>query len=326
MNNSGGEMTVIITGCAGFIGSHLVAECLARGYSKVVGIDNLSTGTMANIEPFRNNPKFHFFNYDVQDIGKLTEISDIRVVFHQAAVGSVPRSIQNPVSTFKNNVDGFLAVLEWARLLQKPPRIVYASSSSVYGDSKAMVKKEGFEGDPMSPYALSKVMNEQHARLYSKVYGLNTVGLRYFNVYGPRQNPDGAYAAVIPKWIGQLKKGETPVVYGDGSQTRDFTFVSDIVRANLLASTTENPATIGQSINAGAGRARTLLETYETIKETMQGYNIEVPDSPMAEPPRKGDVQHSSASQERINTLLGWKHEVDIKLGLKETTKHIMES
>ena len=284
---------VLVTGGAGFIGSHLVEGLLQLGYEVRV-LDDFSTGKRQNLIGLGNGEwspgkDFELIEGDIRDpeaVRKAT--AGMHAVFHQAALGSVPRSVADPVTTHQVNADGTLNVLLAARD-SHAQRVVYASSSSVYGDSQRLPKREGEEGLPLSPYALTKQINERYGRLFSDLYGLETIGLRYFNVYGPRQDPQSEYAAVIPRFISALLAGRAPVVYGAGRQTRDFTYVKDVVTANMCA--LEAPAgACGSAYNVGRGDNVSLLELLERLQEIL-GMNIE----PRFEPPRPGDVMHSSA-------------------------------
>ena len=299
---------VLVTGGAGFIGSHLVDALLARG-ARVRVLDDFSTGRRENLPA----DKVEVVEGDLRAAGVCRAACAGAVyVFHQAALGSVPRSMADPASTIAVNVTGTANVLAAAREAGAR-RVVYASSSSVYGDGEAVVKREGEEGRPLSPYAASKVMNEELAEVFARCFGLEAIGLRYFNVYGPRQAPDGPYAAVIPRFIRACLRGEAPVIYGDGGQSRDFTFVADAVAANLLAAGAPGEA-CGRAYNVARGERATVAELAESIR-VLAGSGA----PPRHEPPRAGDVRHSQADPSEAEARLGFRAEVDRRRGLEET-------
>ena len=303
---------VLVTGGAGFIGSHLVDALVERGAAVRV-LDNLATGHRGNLE--RHGGDVELVEGDVRDLATCkAACDDRRLVFHQAALGSVPRSVADPVTTLEVNAMGTANVLEAARLAGVR-RVVYASSSSVYGDSAALPKVEGAEGVPLSPYAASKVVTEQLAAVFARSYGLVSVGLRYFNVYGPRQDPDGPYAAVIPRFYKACLRAERPVIYGDGRQSRDFTYVADVVRANLLAAGAEHTGHL--AVNVAGGRRVTVNELLEVVTESL-GLD---PDA-RYEGPRPGDVRHSAADLGRAASTLGYAPEVSLAEGLAEAREH----
>jgi nucleoside-diphosphate-sugar epimerase len=305
----------LVTGAAGFIGSHLVDALLARG-ARVRGFDNFATGRPENL-PSRD-PQFELVEADLRDPEACRKACrGAAYVFHQAALGSVPRSLADPGSTIGVNVAGTANVLAACRDAGVR-RIVYASSSSVYGDSERLPKREGEEGLPMSPYALSKLMNEQLADMFARAFGLEAIGLRYFNVYGPRQDPEGQYAAVIPRFFRAYLAGEAPVVYGDGLQSRDFTFVDDAVRANLLAAAAPFDA-CGRAYNVAGGQGVTVVELARAIRELLGG-------GPPARhmEPRPGDVRHSVADLTLSSCGLGYLPEVVLGEGLARTRQHYM--
>ncbi|HKI85673.1 MAG TPA: SDR family oxidoreductase [Thermoanaerobaculia bacterium] len=298
---------VLVTGGAGFIGSHLAVALVAAG-AEVRVLDNLSTGKRENLEHCIE--RIELLTLDLRDkVGVGKALEGVRFVFHQAALGSVPRSLEDPVTTIDVNVQGTANVLEAARRAEVE-RVVYASSSSVYGDSKDLPKKEGGEGSPLSPYALSKRMDEELAGVFAHCFGLAAVGLRYFNVYGPRQDPKGPYAAVIPRFFRACLSGESPTIFGDGEQSRDFTFVDDVVRANLLAAAAPHEA-CGKAYNIGGGRRTTILQLAREIAR-VTGAQAEVRHAP----PRAGDVKHSLADLTQARQGIGYEPEEGLPSGL----------
>ena len=307
------DTVYLVTGGAGFIGSNLCEALLKLG-CRVRCLDDLSTGKQANVDIFADNPAYEFIRGDVKDFDTCMRASEgVDYVLHQAAWGSVPRSLEMPLFYCANNVSGTLNMLEAARR-GKVKKFVYASSSSVYGDTSVLPQKEGSEGRPLSPYAVSKRENEDWARQYAMHYGLETVGLRYFNVFGRRQDPEGAYAAVIPKFIRQLLRGERPTIHGDGLQSRDFTYVENVIEANLKACLAGKEAS-GRVCNIAYGGRTTLLEVFRAITDAL-GVNIE----PVFGPARPGDIRHSNADITRAKELLGyapkWSFERDIKAAI----------
>jgi len=289
----------LITGGAGFIGSNLCEAILAMGY-KVRCLDNLSNGFLKNIEPFMPNPRFTFIKGDITDYQTCLQATEsVDYVLHQAAWGSVPRSIEMPLFYEQNNVMGTLNMMESSRQ-NRVKKFVYASSSSVYGDEPNLPKTEGREGNLLSPYALTKRTNEEYAKLYFNLYGLETYGLRYFNVFGRRQNPDGAYAAVIPKWVKQLMKNEIPTIYGDGRQSRDFTFIENVIDANLKACMAL-PKFAGDVFNIANGGREYLIDIYWAINKILKK-DVE----PLFKAARIGDIRHSNASIEKAKRVLGY--------------------
>lgn len=301
----------LVTGGAGFIGSNLCEAILRMGY-RVRCLDNLSTGFIKNLEEFRDNPKFSFIEGDIRDYETcLTATKDVDYVLHQAAWGSVPRSIEMPLFYEQNNVVGTLNMMEASRQ-NNIKRFIYASSSSVYGDEPNLPKVEGREGNLLSPYALTKRTNEEYGKLYYKLYGLETIGLRYFNVFGKRQNPDGSYAAVIPKWIKLLLNDEAPVIYGDGKQSRDFTYIENVVEANIKACLALRDAT-GQVYNIAHGGQEYLINIYWTLAKAL-GKKIQ----PKYAPERVGDIKHSNANIARARELLGYEGRWDFEIGIGE--------
>ena len=320
------EYHVLVTGGAGFIGSNLCETLLANG-NRVTCLDNYATGKKENTEPFLSNPNFTLINGDIRSIDdchKACEGADH--VLHQAALGSVPRSINDPVTSNDVNVSGFLNMLVAAREA-KVKRFVYAASSSTYGDSKALPKIEDEIGKPLSPYAITKYVNELYADVFSKTYGMETIGLRYFNVFGRRQDPNGAYAAVIPKFVMQLMKHESPIINGDGSYSRDFTYIDNVVQTNIKALATNNPEAINTVYNVAYGERTDLNELVHLLKEYLAEFDNGILDVPIRYGPnRKGDVPHSLASIEKAKELLGYSPEFDIKKGLKEAVNWYWEN
>jgi nucleoside-diphosphate-sugar epimerase len=307
------ESTVLVTGGAGFIGSHLVDALLGLG-ARVRVMDDLSSGKPENLEGRRAD--IEFLEADIRDAHAcIAACRGASFVFHQAALGSVPRSIADPAATMAVNVGGTANVFAAARDAGVR-RIVYASSSSVYGDSAALPKREGEEGRPMSPYALSKRMNEELADVFTRCYGMEIVGLRYFNVYGPRQDPNGPYAAVIPRFFDASLRGAPVTIYGDGEQSRDFTFVADAVAANLRAA--ESPAeSCGSAYNVGGGE-RTTVNDLARLVAAAAGSTL----APRHEPPRAGDVAHSLADLTRARAALGYVPGVGLAQGLERARAH----
>lgn len=299
----------LVTGGAGFIGSNICEALLNMGHT-VRCMDNLSTGKFSNIEPFLTNPNFTFLEKDIRDLDSCLEAtSGVDYVLNEAAWGSVPRSIEMPLLYEEINIRGTLNMMEASRR-NGVKKFVYASSSSVYGDHPVLPKKEGAEGKLLSPYALTKRVDEEYGRLYKVLYGLDTYGLRYFNVFGRRQDPDGAYAAVIPKFIKQLKNGETPTINGDGRQSRDFTYVDNVIEANLKACLASSEAA-GEAFNIGAGGREFLIDVYNDICDAL-GTKVE----PIFGPARKGDIRDSNADISKAKELLGYDPEFDFAKGI----------
>lgn len=301
----------LVTGSAGFIGSNLVEAILNLGY-KVRGLDNFSTGKKENVESFLANPNYEFIEGDIRDLDTCMKACEgINYVLNQAAWGSVPRSIEMPLFYEEVNIKGTLNMMEAARQ-SGVKKFVYASSSSVYGDEPNLPKKEGREGNVLSPYALTKKVDEEYGKLYTKLYGLNTYGLRYFNVFGRRQDPDGAYAAVIPKLIKQLLNDEQPTINGDGKQSRDFTYIENVIEANLKACNASHEAA-GQAYNIAYGGREFLIDIYNHLLNAL-GKDIQ----PIFGPDRKGDIKHSNADISKAKELLGYSPEWDFGKGITE--------
>lgn len=302
----------LVTGGAGFIGSNLCEAILRMGY-RVRCLDDLSNGKQANVDPFLENPGYEFVKGDIRDLDTcLRACEGVDYVLHQAAWGSVPRSIELPLLYEEINIRGTLNMMEAAR--QRGVRkFVYASSSSVYGDEPTLPKKEGREGRLLSPYALTKRVCEEYGRQYSLHYGLDTYGLRYFNVFGRRQDPDGAYAAVIPKFIRQISAGERPVIHGDGRQSRDFTYIENVIEANLKACLAPKEYA-GKAFNVAYGGREFLIDIYYSICDAL-GARVE----PEFSPDRKGDIKHSNADIEAARKALGYDPDWDFKKGIAAT-------
>jgi UDP-N-acetylglucosamine/UDP-N-acetylgalactosamine 4-epimerase len=299
----------LVTGAAGFIGSNLVEAILGLGY-KVKGLDDFSTGKKENVDEFRNNPNFEFIEGTILDLDTcIGACEGVDYVLHQAAWGSVPRSIEMPLIYEEINIRGTLNMMEAARR-NEVKKFVYASSSSVYGDEPNLPKKEGREGNLLSPYALTKMVDEEYGKLYTKLYGLDTYGLRYFNVFGRRQNPDGAYAAVIPKFIKLLLEGKQPTINGDGKQSRDFTYIENVIEANLKACKASSDVA-GQSFNIAYGGREFLINIYQELCLAL-GENIE----PIFGDERKGDIKHSNADISKAKELLGYSPDWSFKKGI----------
>ena len=301
----------LVTGGAGFIGSNLCETILNMGY-KVRCLDDLSTGSQANVDMFLDNPNYEFMKGDIKDLDTCMKACEgVDYVLNQAAWGSVPRSIEMPIFYCKNNIEGTLNMLEAARQ-QGVKKFVYASSSSVYGDEPNLPKREGREGNLLSPYALTKRCDEEWAKLYTKLYGLDTYGMRYFNVFGRRQDPNGAYAAVIPKFIKQLLNDEQPTINGDGKQSRDFTYIENVIEANLKACLASHEAA-GRAYNIAYGGREYLIDIYYTLTKALDK-NIE----PNFGPDRKGDIKHSNADISAARELFGYDPDYDFAKGLNE--------
>lgn len=313
------DSVFLVTGGAGFIGSNLCEAILKMGY-KVRCLDNLSTGKQENVDLFLSSPNYTFIKGDITDLDVCMEAcKDVDFVLNQAAWGSVPRSIEMPLYYEKVNIGGTLNMMEAARQ-QGVKKFVYASSSSVYGDHPVLPKTEGQEGKVLSPYALTKKVDEEYGRLYKRLYGLDTYGLRYFNVFGRRQNPNGAYAAVIPKFIRQLLSGERPTIHGDGKQSRDFTYIENIIEANLKACLAPSEAA-GEAFNIAYGGREYLIDIYHTLERALE-VNIE----PVFGPERPGDIKHSNADIAKAKKLLGYEPEWSFERGIEEAINWYKEN
>lgn len=312
----------LITGVAGFIGCNLL-ETLLKLDQTVVGLDNFATGHRRNLEQIRAAvtaeqwARFRFIEGDIRRLDDCrTACAGVEYVLHQAALGSVPRSLADPITTNGANIDGFLNMLLAARDAGVK-RFVYAASSSTYGDHPGLPKREETIGKPLSPYAVTKLVNEQYADVFARAYGFNTIGLRYFNVFGPHQDPDGAYAAVVPKWIAAMVKGEAVWINGDGETSRDFCYIANTVQANLLAATTEDPAAVNQVYNVAVGERTSLNELFELIRAGLAPRFPHLDDyRPSYRDFRAGDVRHSLADISKISRLLGYRPSHRIGEGL----------
>lgn len=300
----------LVTGGAGFIGSNICEALLDMGY-KVRCLDNLSTGHIENIQPLMENKNFTFIEDDIRDLDACMKATEgVTYVLNEAAWGSVPRSIEMPLLYEEINIRGTLNMMEASRQ-NGVKKFVYASSSSVYGDSTVLPKKEGQEGNVLSPYALTKKVDEEYGKLYKSLYGLDTYGLRYFNVFGRRQDPNGAYAAVIPKFLKQLMNGETPTINGDGRQSRDFTYVDNVIEGNLRACLASSDAA-GEAYNIGAGGREYLIDVYHHLTDAL-GLDVE----PNYGPARKGDIRDSNADISKARKNLGYNPSYDFKAGIE---------
>lgn len=303
------ESIFLVTGGAGFIGSNLCEVLLNKGY-KVICLDNLSNGKKEHVDLFKNNKNYTFIEGDIRDFDICMKASKgVDYVLNQAAWGSVPRSIEMPLLYEEINIKGTLNMMEASRR-NNVRKFVYASSSSVYGDNPILPKKEGREGRVLSPYALTKKVNEEYGKLYSKLYGLDTYGLRYFNVFGRRQNSEGAYAAVIPKFIKQLISNERPIIYGDGKQSRDFTYIENVIEANLKACKASSEFA-GESFNIAYGGEESLIDVYNLLCRSLKK-NIE----PIYKEERKGDIRHSNADIQKAKNMLGYNPSYSFEKGI----------
>ncbi len=332
-------MKILITGGAGFIGSNLVEHFLKKEH-EIICLDNLATGYLQNIEEFISNPKFTFIEGDIRDLETCkTSVKGCDYVLHQAALGSVPRSINDPATTNAVNIDGFLNMLIAARD-EGVKRFVYAASSSTYGDSKNLPKVEDKIGKPLSPYAITKYVNELYADVFAKTYNMECIGLRYFNVFGKRQDPNGAYAAVIPLWVKNLLNHERPGINGDGTYSRDFTYIENVIQANELAAFTPSEtifenrnkyfqnqqlpiedhqsSIITEIFNVAFGGNTNLIQLFEALRKNLAVYDSEIGEiQPIFGPNRAGDIPHSQASILKANTILGYNPKYDAKTGFE---------
>ena len=319
-------MKILVTGGAGFIGSNLCEKLLQDGH-EVVCLDNFSTGKPENIQLFFSNSKFKLIVGDIRNISDCKNAVDgVDYVFHEAALGSVPRSIKDPITTNSVNIDGFLNMLVASRDVGVK-RFIYAASSSTYGDSASLPKVEDIIGKPLSPYAITKYVNELYADIFSRTYGMECIGLRYFNVFGRKQNPDGAYAAVIPHFVKKLINHESPVINGDGEYSRDFTYVENVIQMNLLAMSVENEEAVNTVYNTAYGERTTLNQLVSYLKEYLTLYDSEIAKVDIVHGPnRLGDIPHSLASIEKAKSLLGYRPLYSMKDGLKEAVKWYWEN
>ena len=311
-------MKILITGGAGFIGSNLSEYFLKKGY-QVVCLDNFATGHRHNLTACLENHNFTLIEGDIRNLSDCQKaVEGVDYVLHQAALGSVPRSINDPITTNDVNVSGFLNMLTASRDA-KVKRFVYAASSSTYGDSQGLPKVEDVIGKPLSPYAITKYVNELYAEIFSKTYGLETIGLRYFNVFGRKQDPNGAYAAVIPKFVMQFMNYESPVINGDGNYSRDFTYIDNVIQMNELAIATENPEAINTVYNTAYGDRTTLTQLVGLLKANLSTFDAKIGDVEVLHGPnRAGDIPHSLASIEKAKNLLGYNPKFSIEDGIKE--------
>jgi UDP-N-acetylglucosamine 4-epimerase len=312
------QNTILITGGAGFIGSNLCEYFLEQGH-KVVCLDNFSTGHRHNLKDFISNVNFKLIEGDIRDIEDcVNAVQGVDYVLHEAALGSVPRSINDPITTNDVNVSGFLNMLVASRGA-KVKRFIYAASSSTYGDSEGLPKVEEVIGKPLSPYAITKYVNELYAEIFSRTYGLETIGLRYFNVFGRKQDPKGAYAAVIPKFVMQLMALESPLINGDGNFSRDFTYIDNVIQMNALAIATKNPEAINTVYNTAYGDRNTLNDLVGYLKEYLSEYDSKIASVEIIYGPnRAGDIPHSLASIDKAKRLLDYNPKYSLQEGLKE--------
>ena len=312
-------MKILITGGAGFIGSNLCDYFIQKG-NEVICLDNFATGHLHNLNGVINNLNFTLIEGDIRNIEDCKKaVQGVDYVLHQAALGSVPRSINDPITSNEVNVSGFLNMLTVSRDA-KVKRFVYAASSSTYGDSQELPKVEEVIGKPLSPYAITKYVNELYAEIFSKTYGLETVGLRYFNVFGRKQDPNGAYAAVIPKFVQQFMRYESPVINGDGMHSRDFTYIDNIIQMNELAMTTTNSEAINTVYNTAYGDRTTLAQLAQLLKNNLAKFDAKISEVEVIHGPnRAGDIPHSLASIEKAKKLLGYNPQYSLQEGLKES-------
>ncbi|UUF14897.1 MULTISPECIES: SDR family oxidoreductase [Flavobacterium] len=316
--NISNQNTILITGGAGFIGSNLSEHFLGLGH-KVICLDNFSTGHRHNLKDIIENPNYKLIEGDIRNIEDcILAVEGVDYVLHQAALGSVPRSINDPITTNGVNVSGFLNMLVASRDA-KVKRFVYAASSSTYGDSEGLPKVEDVIGKPLSPYAITKYVNELYAEIFSKTYDLETIGLRYFNVFGRKQDPDGAYAAVIPKFVKQLMNHESPIINGDGNYSRDFTYIDNVIHMNELAITTQNQSAYNTVYNTAFGDRNTLNDLVKYLKKYLSEFDPKIADVEIIYGiNRAGDIPHSLASIDKAKSLLGYNPKYSLQEGLKE--------
>lgn len=312
------KATILVTGGAGFIGSNL-CEALIKLDNQVICLDNFSTGKVVNIQSLLKHPKFKLIEGDIRNLDDCRlAVENTDYVLHEAALGSVPRSINDPITTNEVNVCGFLNMLIAARDA-KVKRVVYAASSSTYGDSTALPKIEEVIGRPLSPYAITKYVNELYADVFSRTYGIETIGLRYFNVFGRKQDPDGTYAAAIPLFVKQFMNHQSPVINGDGEYSRDFTYIDNVIQMNLLALSTSNSKAINTVYNTAFGDRTTLNQLVHYLRDFLNEFDASIGAIPIQYGPnRVGDIPHSLASIEKAKTLLGYQPQFSMKEGLRE--------
>ena len=319
--NLDSKFRILVTGGAGFIGSNLCQALLNNG-NKVVCLDNLATGKHENLTRLKENAAFNFIEGDIRDLDTCNKAcANVDFVLHQAALGSVPRSLNDPLTTNSVNVSGFLNMLTAARDAEVK-RFVYAASSSTYGDSRGLPKIEDKIGKPLSPYAITKYVNELYADIYSQAYGIETIGLRYFNVFGRHQDPNGAYAAVIPKFVMKFINHESPIINGDGSFSRDFTYIDNVIQANVLSLKASGQEAINTVYNVAYGERTDLNQLTELLKRYLSHFDAKIAKVNVEYgPERAGDVPHSLASIEKAQHLLGYKPQYDVEAGLQEAVK-----
>ncbi len=319
------NIPILVTGGAGFIGSNLIEKLLIEG-ANVTCLDNFATGHRHNIEPFEMNPNFRLIEGDIRNAETCADACKNQVfVFHQAALGSVPRSINDPATTNAVNIGGSLNMLIAARD-SGVKRFIYAASSSTYGDSESLPKVEDKIGKPLSPYAITKYVNELYADVFARTYGTESIGLRYFNVFGRRQDPNGAYAAVIPKWVLSFIEHKPILINGEGDYSRDFTYIDNVIQANMLAALTDSPEAINQVYNVAYGDRTNLNQLANWLRETLTQYDSDIAKVEIQYGPyRKGDIPHSLASVDKARKLLNYNPEFDLKKGLTEACKWYWE-
>ena len=320
------KKNILVTGGAGFIGSNL-CEALLEKNNTVLCLDNFATGKRENVAHLATNNNFSLIEGDIRNLADCKKaVKGVDYVLHQAALGSVPRSIKDPITSNDVNVGGFLNMLVASRDAGVK-RFVYAASSSTYGDSESMPKVEDIIGKPLSPYAITKYVNELYADIFSKTYGLETIGLRYFNVFGRKQDPNGAYAAVIPKFVSQLMAGESPVINGDGNYSRDFTYIDNVIQANFLSLTTENKQAINTVYNVAFGDRNTLNDLMGYLKAYLSSFDPNIASVVVIKGPhRAGDIPHSHASVQKAKNNLGYNPQFSLQQGLKEAIKWYWEN
>ena len=315
------KFKILVTGGAGFIGSNLCEYFLNKGH-QIICLDNFATGHLHNIKPLLDNSNFTLIEGDIRNYSDCQKaVVGVDYVLHQAALGSVPRSIADPIKSNDVNVSGFLNMLHAAKEAQVK-RFIYAASSSTYGDSEALPKVEDVIGKPLSPYAITKYVNELYAEIFSKTYGIETIGLRYFNVFGRKQDPNGAYAAVIPKFVLQFMRYESPIINGDGNFSRDFTYIDNVIQMNELAMLTQNSEAINTVFNTAFGDRTTLNHLIQNLQEELATLDSKIAEVKIVYgPDRAGDIPHSLASIEKAKKLLGYNPEFSLKQGLTEAVK-----
>lgn len=320
------KFKILITGGAGFIGSNLSEYFLAKGH-QVICLDNFSTGHRHNIQHIVSNPNYTLIEGDIRNLSDCQKaVSGVDYVLHQAALGSVPRSIIDPITTNDVNISGFLNMLSAAKEASVK-RFIYAASSSTYGDLEALPKVEDVIGKPLSPYAITKYVNELYADIFSKTYGIETIGLRYFNVFGRKQDPKGAYAAVIPKFVMQFMNNESPVINGDGNYSRDFTYIDNVIQMNELAMLTQNPEAINTVFNTAFGDRTTLNDLIRNLQMELSEFDSNIAKIKIIYGPnRAGDIPHSLASIDKAKKLLGYNPKFSMQEGLKESVKWYWEN